>query len=228
MDKELAKRLLRDAGIPVARFVSFKAHERRQINFEKIRKELGLPLFVKPANLGSSVGISKVKNKAGFQKAVGEAFKYDSKILIEEFIKGREIEVAVLGNERPRASVPGEIVPTHEFYSYEAKYIDGKGALLNIPAKLPKAVIKKVQDLAVKTFKVLECEGLSRVDFFVAASGKAYVNEINTIPGFTKISMYPKLWEHSGIKYQQLIDRLIQLAIERYNREKKLKTSYQA
>jgi D-alanine-D-alanine ligase len=228
MDKEVAKRLLRDAGIPIAKFVCFKAHEKNQISFSKIKKELGLPLFVKPANLGSSVGISKVKNEKEFKKAIDDAFLYDSKILIEEYIKGREIEVAVLGNEHPRASTPGEIIPTHEFYSYEAKYIDENGALLQIPAKLPKPVVKKVQELAVRTFKVLECEGMARVDFFVTKSGKACVNEINTIPGFTKISMYPKLWEASGVKYPELINRLIQLAIDRFNREKKLKTSYEA
>lgn len=228
MDKETAKRLLRDAGIPVAKFVAFKAHEKNKINFNKIKKELGLPMFIKPSNMGSSVGISKVKSEKDFKSAIDDAFKYDSKILIEEFIKGREIEVAVLGNERPRASVPGEVLPTHEFYSYEAKYIDENGALLQIPAKLPKPIVKKIQELAVKTFAVLECEGMARADFFVKDNGQVYVNEINTIPGFTKISMYPKLWEASGIKYPELIDRLIQLAIERYNREKKLKTSYQA
>jgi len=228
MDKDAAKRLLHDAGIPIAKFITFRAHEKKDIDFRKVAKQLGLPLFVKPANLGSSVGISKVKDEKSFWRAIDDAFKYDSKILIEEFIKGREIEVAVLGNEHPRASVPGEVVPTHEFYSYEAKYIDENGALLNIPAKLPKPVVKKVQELAVRTFKTLECEGMGRVDFFVTKSGKAYVNEINTIPGFTKISMYPKLWEHSGIKYPDLIDRLITLAMERFEREKKLKTSYEA
>jgi D-alanine-D-alanine ligase len=228
MDKETAKRLLRDAGIPVAKFATFKSHQKSEINFKKIVKELGLPLFIKPSNMGSSVGISKAKDEKEFWKAIDEAFKFDSKILVEEFIKGREIEVGVLGNEHAKASIPGEIIPTHEFYSYEAKYIDENGALLNIPAKLPKLIVKKVQNLAVKTFAALECEGLARVDFFVTKNGKAYVNEINTIPGFTKISMYPKLWEQSGIKYTELIDRLIQLAIERSERERKLKTSYEA
>lgn len=185
-------------------------------------------MFVKPANSGSSVGINKVKGEKDFKFAIADAFKYDSKILIEEFIKGREIECSVLGNEHPRASVPGEVIPTHEFYSYEAKYIDENGALLNIPAKLPKTTVKKVQELAVKTFQILECEGMARVDSFVTSTGKVFVNEINTIPGFTNISMYPKMWEASGIKYEMLIDKLIQLGIERFNREKKLKTSYEA
>ena len=226
MDKDVAKRLWRDAGIPVAKFVRFKFSEKHLVNFNKIKKTLGLPMFVKPANAGSSVGISKVKSEKDFLPALKAAFQFDNKVLIEQYIKGREIEVAVLGNERPRASVPGEIIPHHEFYSYEAKYIDENGAAAVIPANLPKALVKKIQETAVKAFQVLECEGMSRVDFFVTSSGKFYLNEINTIPGFTNISMYPKMWEASGIKYSDLIDRLITLAIERYNREKKLKTSF--
>ncbi len=226
MDKDVAKRLWQAAGIPVAKFLSFRDSERKNINFNKIKKALGMPLFVKPANAGSSVGVSKVKSEKDFRRAVGEAFAFDGKILIEEAIAGREIEVSVLGNEHPRASVPGEIIPHHEFYSYEAKYIDEAGAAAEIPARLPKPLVKKIQAAAVKAFQIIECEGMARVDFFVKQSGKFYVNEINTIPGFTNISMYPKLWEASGIKYAELIDRLIGLAIERYGREKKIKTSY--
>lgn len=224
MDKDVMKRLLKEAGIPVAKFLVF--HKLREISFEKVVKKLGLPFFIKPANLGSSVGISKVKSKQEFEKALKLAFEFDSKILIEEFIKGREIECSVLGNENPIASLPGEIIPTHEFYSYEAKYIDENGALLKAPADLPKNIVKKIQDLAIKTFKILCCEGLSRVDFFLTEDEKIYVNEINTIPGFTKISMYPKLWEVSGISYPELVDKLIQLALERFKRENKLKTSF--
>ncbi len=226
MDKDVAKRLWRDAGIPVAKFLTFKASEKHIINFSKIRKTLGLPMFIKPANLGSSVGISKVKSEKDFKLAIEAAFAYDNKILIEEFIKGREIEVAILGNEHPRASVPGEIIPHHEFYSYEAKYIDENGAAAKIPASLPKPVIKKIQETAIKAFKTLECEGMARVDFFVTQTGKFYVNEINTIPGFTNISMYPKMWEASGIPYSELIDRLIEFAIERHEKEGKLKTTF--
>lgn len=224
MDKDVMKRLLRDAGIPTAKFITVKENELP--DFEEVVKILGSPFFVKPANLGSSVGVSKVKDKGEFKKAMEETFKYDKKILIEEFIKGREIECSVLGNDWPIASYPGEVISQHEFYSYQAKYIDENGAILEIPAKLPSDLVKKIQGLAVKTFKVLSCEGMGRVDFFLRESGDVLVNELNTIPGFTKISMYPKLWEASGISYSELIDRLIQLAIERFKRDKKLKTSY--
>jgi D-alanine-D-alanine ligase len=181
---------------------------------------------VKPANSGSSVGVNKVRDSAGWSTARAAAFRYDSKLLAEEFIEGREIEVAVLGNDDPQASVPGEIIPQHEFYSYEAKYLDEHGALLRIPAELPPAVSEHVRRLAVETFKALECAGMARVDFFVRADGRAYVNEINTIPGFTKISMFPKLWEATGVPYAALIERLLDLAIERHAREQRIETSY--
>lgn len=224
MDKDVMKRLLRDAGIPVAKFLVFKKGE--IADFETVSKELGLPLFIKPANLGSSVGVSKVKNKEEFDKAIDDAFQYDTKILIEEAIIGREIECSVLGNQDPIASVPGEILPSHEFYSYEAKYIDENGAALKIPADISEDAKKKIQELAVKTFRTLECGGLGRVDFFLKENGELVVIEINTIPGFTKISMYPRLWAASGILYTELIDRLLQLAIERFEREQGLKTSF--
>lgn len=226
MDKEVAKRLWRDAGISIAKFLVFYSNETSKINFIKVKKELGLPLFIKPANLGSSVGVSKVNNKEEFEIAIKKAFQYDTKILIEENIKGREIECAVLGNEEPIASVPGEVIPQNDFYSYEAKYIDENGAILEIPAKLSKTKQKEVQELAIKAFKVVCCEGLSRVDFFLTNNGELIINEINTIPGFTNISMYPSLWKESGISYSKLIDKLIQLAISRYKKEKKLRTSY--
>ena len=222
MDKDVMKRLLREASIPIVKFIVKK--DKDKINFEKVKKELGLPFFVKPANMGSSVGISKVKHKKDFNKAVKEAFKYDTKILIEEFIKGQEIECSVLGNDKPIASIPGEIIANQEFYSYDAKYID-EGAVAVIPVKLDKKTIKKIQALAIQTFQVLNCEGMGRVDGFLTKSGKFYVSEINTIPGFTNISMYPKLWEASGIPQQKLLDILINLALERFNKEKKLKTS---
>lgn len=224
MDKDAQKRLLRDAGIPVAKFLTFGDQEK--VSFEVIKKKLGAPFFLKPANLGSSVGVHKVKDAKQFKTALADAFSYDRKVLAEEYIRGREIECAVLGNEHPIASVPGEVIPTHEFYSYEAKYIDENGAGLEIPAKLSRAVARKVQDRAVQAFKTLCCEGMGRVDSFVTKNGKVIVNEINTIPGFTKISMYPKLWQASGISYPELIDRLIALAVERHRKEKKLKTNY--
>lgn len=224
MDKDIMKRLLRDAGIPIGKFVALRKGE--SIRYEDAKKQLGIPLFVKPANQGSSVGVHKVHNKAEFETCIKDAFQYDSKILLEEFIDGREIECAVLGNDDPKASVLGEIIPHHEFYSYEAKYIDADGAGLQIPANLPKDVAKEVQEIALKTFKTLSCEGMARVDCFVTKENKVYVNEINTIPGFTKISMYPKLWEASGIPYPELIDRLIMLAIERHDLGKQLKTTF--
>lgn len=224
MDKDVMKRLLRDAGLPVPKFLVFGRGQKP--DFAAVSKALGLPVFVKPANLGSSVGISKANDEASFHKAVATAFRYDTKIVIEENIKAREIECAVLGNQEPKASIPGEIVPTHEFYSYEAKYLDDNGARLEIPAKLDAATVKQVQELAVKTFQALNCEGMGRVDFFLTPDGKLYVNEINTIPGFTKISMYPKLWEASGIGYSALISHLIELAIERFQHEQTLSSSY--
>jgi D-alanine-D-alanine ligase len=222
MDKDIMKRLLRDAKIPIAKFLVFK--DTNIIKFEKVVENIGLPFFVKPANLGSSVGISKVKSKKDFRKAITEAFRYDRKILLEEYINGREIECSILGNDSPIASVPGEVITNNEFYSYKAKYIDENGAVLEIPAKLEKNVIKKIQNLAIKTFETLSCEGLGRVDFFLQNNGEVIVNEINTIPGFTSISMYPKLWEASGMSYTNLIDKLILLAIERFEKEQKLST----
>ncbi len=226
MDKDVMKRLLRDAGIPIGKFLVYK--EKEAPAYEEVVKNLGLPFFVKPANMGSSVGVSKVSGKKDYDKAIRKAFKYDRKILVEENIEGREIECSVLGNDDPIASVPGEIISNHDFYSYEAKYIDEHGAVLEIPAKLTGEIVKKVQTLAIRTFKVLSCEGLGRVDFFLRKNGEVLVSEINTIPGFTSISMYPKLWEASGMSYAELIDRLIQLALERFEKEQKLKTFYDA
>lgn len=222
MDKDVTKRLLRDAGIPIGKFFTLKIGDK--VNFNEIKKELGLPLFIKPVNMGSSVGINKVRNNNEFRKAVNEAFKFDTKIIIEEFIEGREIECAVLGNDIPIASIPGKIIANQEFYSYDAKYID-EGAIAEIPAKINKKTAKKVQGLATKTFQTLNCEGMSRVDFFLKKNGDVLVNEINTIPGFTNISMYPKLWEASGIPISKLLDRLIEFAFERFEKEKKLKTT---
>lgn len=224
MDKDVQKRLLRDAKISIAKFVVLK--NPKDMSYEQIVRELGTPFFVKPANLGSSVGVHKVKNRKQFTEAIKDAFSYDTKILVEEFIKGRELECSVLGNEKPIASLPGEVLPSHEFYSYEAKYIDEHGARLEIPAKVPKKIVQQIQKLAVEAFKVLSCEGMARVDFFLREDGKVLINEINTIPGFTKISMYPKLWEASGLSYEKLVDTLIQLAIERFEKEKKLKTTF--
>lgn len=223
MDKDVMKRLLRDAGLPIGKFLVL--HRKKKVPFEQAKKQLGLPLFIKPANLGSSVGVHKVQNKKEYDAAVIDAFKYDVKILVEEFIEGREIECSVLGNDDPIASLPGEIIPHHDFYSYESKYVDAEGAGLQIPAKLPAKTVKQVQDIALKTFQTLCCNGMARVDCFLTKDNKVFVNEINTIPGFTKISMYPKLWEASGLAYTKLLDKLINLAIARHQELKELKTS---
>jgi D-alanine-D-alanine ligase len=221
MDKDVAKRLLRDAGIPIADFLVFRVNQKNKIDFKEIESKLGLPFFIKPANAGSSVGVSKIKEKKEFQEAVEEAFKFDNKILIEENVLGRELECAVLGNEEVQASVIGEVLPQKDFYSYEAKYIDESGAILEMPAKITEKESEKIKELAIKTFKLLECEGMARADFFLTKD-RLIVNEINTIPGFTKNSMYPKLFELSGIKYTDLISKLIDLAEERFDRESKL------
>lgn len=226
MDKDVMKRLLRDAGLPIGKFVTLYKHK-KPLSFAQTKKNLGMPVFIKPANLGSSVGVSRADTKKEYENAVAEAFKYDNKIIIEEYIPGREIECAILGNEEPTASIPGEIATNkshHAFYSYEAKYLDEHGADLIIPAPLTKKQTRAVQDLAVKVFTTLCCEGMARVDFFLTEDGEFVVNEINTIPGFTSISMYTKLWEASGVSNKKLIDTLIQLAIKRFKTEQKLVT----
>jgi D-alanine-D-alanine ligase len=228
MDKDVTKRLLRDAGLRVARFVTIHRAQAHAYSFDTLKNELGLPFFIKPANMGSSVGVSKVRKEEDFAGALAEALQFDHKILVEENIEGREIECSVLGNDKPIASVLGEILPQQEFYSYEAKYIDENGALLQIPAELPPDLARQMQETAVKAFQILCCEGMARVDFFLTKQNDVIINEINTIPGFTKISMYPKLWEVSGISYSALIDRLIELAIERFERDQALKNSYES
>ena len=226
MDKEIMKRLLREAGLPIAKFRVLHSYEKIP-DYKEICAGLGSPLFIKPANLGSSIGISKVHNEDKFYPAIKDAFEYDNKIMIEEFIPGLELECSVLGSAHTEieASVIGEIKPSHEFYSYDAKYIDDDGAELIIPAQTQADTTKRVQELAIATFKTLCCDGLARVDFFMKEDGSIIINEINTMPGFTRISMYPKLWEASGLSYTRLIDRLIELALERFEKEKKLKTS---
>lgn len=228
MDKDVMKRLLRDAGVPVGQFLTVRKESQSAFPFERVTAALGLPFFVKPANAGSSVGICKVKQQSDYAPALAEAFLYDRKVLLEEFIEGRELECAVLGNAEPVASLPGEIVPHHEFYSYEAKYIDPEGATCYIPALVDDACIRKVQQIALEAYQVLCCAGMARLDFFLKADGSLWVNEINTLPGFTSVSMYPKLWQASGVGYTELLDRLISLAQERHAEEKALQTSYQS
>ncbi len=217
MDKDVMKRLLRDAGVPIAPFRVVLAHRSGELPYETAAAELGRSIYVKPANLGSSIGISRVRDAAGYEAALREAFTYDRKVVVEQEVPGREIEVSVLGNEDPVASVPGEIVPQDGFYSYAAKYLDENGARLLIPADLTDEQTRTVQETAVRACETLCCEGMARVDGFLTNDGTFVVNEINTIPGFTRISMYPKLFAASGIGPQELTDRLIQLAIARHH-----------
>lgn len=223
MDKDVTKRLLMQADIDVAPYITVRRND--TVDVAETIEMLDLPLFVKPANLGSSVGVSKVSTADELQPAIDKALQYDNKVLVESAIVGREIECAVLGNENPRASAVGEVLPNRDFYSYEAKYLDENGASIIIPADVPENIVERIQNAAIEVFRTLECEGMTRVDIFLTADEKIIVNEVNTIPGFTSISMYPKLWEQSGIKYADLITELIDLAIERHERDKKLKTS---
>lgn len=225
MDKDVMKRLLRDAGIAIAPFRTVTRTMDPKVAATDAISEFELPVFVKPANLGSSVGITKAHTTAELLEGIEAAFDYDTKVILEKFVSGREIECAVLGNDEPEASVPGEIRPSAEFYSYEAKYIDENGAELIIPADIDGELTALVREAAVKAFKVLCCSGLARVDMFLTEERTVVLNEINTIPGFTRISMYPKLWEATGIGYTELITRLIDLALERYAEERRLKTT---
>ena len=235
MDKDVMKRLLAYAGLPVARWVTVRSLDEAMRLYPELSQKWGLPLFVKPVSLGSSVGVSRVDNPESFRAALDVAFSYDQRAMVEEAISGREVECSVLGNrlggglsgaERPQASRPGEVVPGHDFYSYEAKYLDPDGAKLAIPAELDQATEERVRELAVQAFEVLECDGLARADFFLQEDGRLLVNEINTLPGFTKISMYPKLWEASGLPYPKLITRLVELGLERHKQGKALKRNY--
>ncbi|MEA3423567.1 MAG: D-alanine--D-alanine ligase family protein [Bacillota bacterium] len=213
MDKDYTKKLLQRIGVPVTK--SFTAIRYESIDFDMVEKELGYPMFVKPVNLGSSIGISKVKNIEELKKGVKQSFMYDNKVIIEEGINARELECAVLGNDNPEASVVGEIISSHEFYDYEAKYFDGGKSELIIPAEISEMQAKEIKDYAIKAYVELGCSGLSRIDFFIdKETGKIYLNEINTMPGFTPISMYPRLWRFEGVEYDALLDRLIQLGLK--------------
>ncbi|MDH4224812.1 MAG: D-alanine--D-alanine ligase [Deltaproteobacteria bacterium] len=238
MDKEVAKRLLHGAGVPVARWKTLRRPDQGPDMFDAVREEFGLPVYVKPASQGSSVGVSRADNRNSFGLAVEEAFRHDTKVLVEEAVSGREIECSVLGGAgagadpsglglavpgkkgtaQTQASVAGEIIPRHGFYTYEAKYLDADGASLVVPARLPPGVLERVQAMAVEVFETLECYGMARVDFFLKPDGGLVVNEINTLPGFTPISMYPKLWEAAGLSYSGLLTRLIGLAVLRHEK----------
>ncbi len=229
MDKDVAKRLLRSAGLPVVDWFVVRSHENRSSEdvAREVEKRFGWPVFVKPANMGSSVGVSKARRREELAAALANAFKYDTKLLIERGHAVRELECGVLGNDAPLASVVGEIVPTHEFYSYTAKYLDENGAHPRIPAAIREEQSEAIRRMSEEAFAALELSGLARVDFFLDKSdGALYLNEVNTLPGFTSISMYPKLWEATGVPYATLIERLIALALERAATRRALSTSF--
>ncbi|MEY4796079.1 MAG: hypothetical protein RLZZ105_505 [Actinomycetota bacterium] len=220
MDKSIAKQIMSANSIAQQKFITVRDTDDQDKIIDQAISQLGLPVFVKPANMGSSIGVKKAKTRAEIVSALTNAFEFDEWALIEEAVTGREIEVAVLGNENPRASVPGEIVPSHEFYDYEDKYI-GDGAQLLVPAPLSESEVAEVQQLALKIYRTLRSDGMARVDFFYEKGGRGFLcNEINTIPGFTPISMYPKLWQASGLSYSQLLDELIELAIARHTKRR--------
>ena len=229
MDKILQKKLFSQAGLPIARYIWFlssRCREKEKKVVREIEDVLDYPVFVKPANTGSSVGISKAHDRKELGAALELATHFDRKVVVEQGVRNiREIEVSVLGNDASIASVPGEVIPSNEFYDYDAKYVDGKSTVI-IPADLPRKTVKQLQEYAVQAFRSLDCCGMARVDFFVTKKNRVYLNEINTIPGFTSISMYPKLWEASGLAFADLLDKLIQLALERHREKSALSHRY--
>jgi len=230
MNKLTAKRLLQKANVPVSQFLTYSFADKSSMSFETINKELGLPFMVKATSLGSSVGISKVKSKEDFLPAVEEAFRYDNQVLVEKYIKGREIECAVLGNDPPEASLPGEIVISdrYEFYTFDAKYVDNTAVKIEVPARLDPKIQDEIRELSVKAYQALHCEDFARVDLFLSDDGKIYINEINTIPGFTNSSMYPMMWKERGVSFTDLISKLIDLCLKRDERSKRVQTDFKS
>jgi D-alanine-D-alanine ligase len=228
MDKVLMKNIFAQAGLSQVNYVSFIKSEwakAKEEAYTRVEEQLGYPCFVKPANLGSSVGISKCSNRAELDAAFVEAFQFDRKVIIEEGVVAREVEIAVLGNDEPECSVVGEIVPKKDFYDYKAKYEDGDTGLI-IPADISEEEYAEMKEMAVDAFKALDCSGLVRADFFLTKDGKLLINEVNTMPGFTPFSMFPLLWKHSGLEYPQLIERLVQLAQERHAEKQQIKYTF--
>ncbi len=230
MNKIVAKRMLADAGLPVSEFLTFRYDQKDKISFNAIAKKLGLPFMVKAASLGSSVGVNKVNNRKDFQKAVEEAFRYDNEMLAEQYISGRELECSVLGNYPPQASAPGEIVISkeYEFYTFDAKYVDPNAVAIDVVAKLPKTIAEKIRKASIQAYEALHCEDFARVDLFLDKKGNIYINEINTIPGFTNSSMYPMMWKEQGISFPDLITKLLELAAERYDRSKRVEREFKS
>jgi D-alanine-D-alanine ligase len=230
MNKIVSKRLLKEAGIPVTNFLTFSKFEKDNIIYHDIAKGLGVPFMLKSASLGSSVGVSKVKNENDFRKALDDSFSYDHEVLAEEFITGREIECAILGNNPAEASFPGEIVinPKYEFYTFEAKYVDGEAVRIDVPANLPTSSAEKIRDISLRAYRALHCEDFARVDLFLTAEGNIYVNEINSIPGFTNSSMYPMMWKERGLDFTSLVTRLVDLALERHHQAQDIERDFES
>jgi D-alanine-D-alanine ligase len=228
MNKIVAKRILKEAGIPVTKFVTYHYTQKDSIKLDVISKIIGLPFMIKSSSLGSSVGVSKVKDEASFKTAVEEAFRYDDYLIAEEFVKGREIECAILGNTPPEASYPGEITISskYEFYTFDAKYVDPDAVRIDVPAKMSAIEAETIRDLSVKAYQALYCEDFARVDLFLTEQGNIYINEINTIPGFTNSSMFPMMWKERGIGFTDLITRLLDLACDRYDRSKRIERDF--
>lgn len=230
MNKIISKKLLKDAGVPVTRFLTFDYGEKNSISYYDIVKELGSPFMLKAASLGSSVGVSKVKDENDFMKALEDSFAYDHQVLAEEFVTGREIECAILGNNPPEASYPGEIIISdkYEFYTFDAKYVDGEAVRIDVPAKIDTDTANRIRNIALQSYKTLHCEDFARVDLFLTNSGDIFVNEINTIPGFTNSSMYPMMWKERGVDFTALITRLINLATERHQQTIRVERSFKS
>lgn len=230
MSKLVTKRLLKEAGLPVADFLYAYYTEKDSLQFESIQQKLGLPFMVKSASLGSSVGVSKVNSKADFAQAIEEGFRYDDCVLMEKYIQGREVECAILGNAPAKASLPGEIIISkkYEFYTFDAKYVDGDAVTIEVPAQLDAASQEKIRELSLKAYQSLACEDFARVDLFLTEKGDVYVNEINTIPGFTNSSMFPVMWKERGISFSDLITQLIQLAFDRHQKSKRAERGFES
>ena len=230
MDKIVSKKVLLESGIPVAPFMEFDVSQKKSIDFHEIAEKLGVPFMVKSAALGSSVGVSKVKSETDFQAALDESFRYDDRIIIEQFVDGRELECAVIGNDEPEASFPGEIimVKDYDFYTYTAKYLDEDAIKIQLPAETDDKTTEKLRQISIAAYQALRCEDFARVDLFLTTEGEVIVNEINTIPGFTSVSMFPMMWQYMGMSYTELISRLIDLCLARHNKSKGRETDYKA
>ena len=228
MNKLTSKNLLLQAGIPVSKHLAYNFHEKGEINYDYVREKLGSPVIIKPTSLGSSVGVSKANNAEEFKAAIADTFTYDNELIIEEFIQGRELELAILGNENAKTTVPGEVIisSNYDFYSFDAKYVDSEGSKTIIPAPIDNNIIEKMKEICIKSYHALHCSDFSRVDLFLTEDGKIYINEINTLPGFTNVSMFPKLWEHEGIAYKDLLSSIIEFALARYKQEQRVVTDF--